>query len=90
MKWFWLTRVGVMVSVTVCVVNGLWYIALPIFFVALLYYDAVEFLLLAWCIDVYFAPIMWTFWYTTVTFTALCVAYWCRPYLRVFILRTQK
>lgn len=81
-RFFW--RIGLFFLVAVLLTNGLWFIALPVFLLYLFWYNGYEFLFLAWCIDVYFAPTPFTFWYTSVAAVALFGAIIIRPYVRLF------
>ena len=64
------------------VFNGIWWLVIPIALYLMLQHDAYEYIFLAWCIDVYFAPTPFTFWYTFMTTAAVVLIGYLRPYLR--------
>lgn len=73
--------VGFMV-VALAAFNGLWWLAIPISVIVMSRFDAVEYIVLAWIIDVYYSPVAFTFWYTGMTIVAVLLLSWLRPYLR--------
>ncbi len=75
-------RLSSLLLVTVLVFNGVWFLAVPLALFVMLYFDAYEYIVLAWLIDVYYAPGTWSFWYTGYTTLAVVLTSWVRPYLR--------
>jgi membrane protein implicated in regulation of membrane protease activity len=75
-------RIGAFVTLSFLVFNGIWWLAIPLFIYCLSRYNAYEFVIMAFCIDVYFAPGMFTLDYTVVSLMALIAAIYLRPFLR--------
>jgi len=76
------TRIILFLLVAVAVFNGVWWLAIPLALIVLVYTDAFEYIILAWIIDVYYSPVALTFWYTATTVIVVMVLSWIRPYLR--------
>jgi hypothetical protein len=76
-----ISRVIAFVVLSLLVFNGIWFLAVPLCIYCLARYNAYEFVIMAFCIDVYFGSDATIFPYTLVTLAALCVAIIGRPYL---------
>jgi hypothetical protein len=64
------------------VFNGLWWIALPLCIWYVITYHAYEIIIGAFCIDVYFAPQLFQFYYTGVAIILVVGGIYIRPMLR--------
>ncbi len=77
----WL-RLTLFLVVSVLFLYGQVLLAFLIVAVACLFIDAYEYALLAFCIDVYFAPVVGMFWYTAGVMGLILCMFTLRPYVR--------
>ena len=59
--------------------NGVWFLAVPLFFWYVFSYPAYELIFAAIAIDVYFLPTVGVWWYTVIVATIVTLSAFVRP-----------
>ncbi|MFM2424426.1 MAG: hypothetical protein RLZZ70_817 [Candidatus Parcubacteria bacterium] len=77
-----LIRIGAGLLLATLVFNGLWWLALPLCLWYVLTFNAYEVIVGAFCIDVYFAPTLFQFYYTVWALMLVFGGMQIRPMLR--------
>ncbi len=76
-------RIGLIIIVTLLVLYGAVEVALVLVAGASLYYTAYEYMFVGFCIDCYFAPEPYTFWYTLIMVGIVIGGLVLQPFIRL-------
>jgi H+/Cl- antiporter ClcA len=76
-------RVALFGVIVMLLLYGLVWPALVLIAIVGLFFNAYEYIFVAFCIDCYFAPDPWALWYTLVITGVVVGAMIVRPYMRV-------